>query len=167
MDERNTDTLGQRALRYLWRLTRLLLAIAIYALVLWYGAETAQDLDTPPVVTEVAVALIALGIAGSIYRILIDVAKEAKGAIMVLADFLNTNLVEPQKRRLIERGREEGRTEGREEGRTKGREEGRTEGREEGRTETIARVRSILMEEGVDPDLISRIDAETGDISDI
>ena len=139
MEERNKDTARERLLRYLWRLARLILAVAIYALVLWYGAETAPELDVPPEIAKVAIALIALGIAGSIYRIVIEVAKEAKGGIMVLADFLNENLVKPQRRRLIERGRAEG------------------------RAEAVAKMRSILIEEGVDPDLISRLDEETDD----
>ncbi len=91
----------------------------------------------------IAVALIALGIAGSIYRILIDVAKETKGAIMVLADFLNTHLVEPQRRRLIERGR--------------------AQGREEARAETITEGRARLIEQGIDPDLIFPLDEEVGE----
>jgi len=121
---------GERILRLLVRFIRLVLAGAIYALVLWYGVETTEDLDTPSVVTSIVIALVALGIAGSIYRMPIDVAKEAKGAIMVLADFLNTHLVEPQKRRLIERGRAQG------------------------RAETIADIRSRLLKEGIDPDRI-------------
>lgn len=133
-----SKSLRDRSLRYLWRLVRLLLAVAIYALVLWYGVETAQKLDAPRVLSGVAVALIALGIAGSTYRILIDVAREGKGAIMVLAAFLNEKLVEPQRRKL----------------RAEGREEGRAEGREEGRAEIIAMGRARLMEEGIDPDLI-------------
>ena len=146
MDESETDTIRARLLRYLSRLARLLLAGAIYALVLWYGAETAKELDAPPMVTKVALALIALGIAGSIYRIVIDVAKEARGSIMVLAAFLNEKLVEPQRRRL--------RAEGREEGRAEGREEGREEGRAEARAEMITKGRARLIEQGIDPDLI-------------
>ena len=129
-------------LRYLGRFTRLLLIIAIYALVLWYGKATTAHLDTPPVLTKIAVALVALGVTGSIYRILIDVANETKGAIVVLATFLNEKLVEPQRRRL------------RAEGRAEGRQEGRAEGREEGRAETIADIRSRLLRQGIDPDLI-------------
>ena len=121
-------------LRYLGRFTRLLLIIAVYALVLWYGKATTAHLDTPPVLTKIAVALVALGVTGSIYRILIDVANETKGAIMVLATFLNEKLVEPQRRRL--------------------RAEGREEGRKEGRAETIADIRSRLLRQGIDPDLI-------------
>ena len=138
-----SESLWDRVLRYLWRLVRLLLAVAIYALVLWYGAKTATELDTPPVVTGIAVALIALGIAGSIYRILIDVAKEAKGSIMALAAFLNDKLVEPQRRRL--------------------RAEGREEGRAEGRAETITEGRARLIERGIDPDLIFPLDEEADD----
>jgi hypothetical protein len=135
-----SESLWDRVLRYLWRLVRLLLAVAIYALVLWYGVETAQKLDAPPVVAGIAVALIALGIAGSTYRILIDVAKEAKGSIMALAAFLNDKLVEPQRRRL--------------------RAEGREEGRAEGRAETITEGRARLIEQGIDPDLIFPLDGE-------
>lgn len=53
---------------------------------------------------------------------------------MVLATFLNEKLVEPQRRRL--------------------RAEGREEGRKEGRAETIADIRSRLLRQGIDPDLI-------------
>lgn len=129
-------------MRLLGRFVRLVLAGAIYALVLWYGIETAEELDTPPVVTGIVIALVALGIAGSIYRILIDVAKEAIGGTMVLAAFLNERLVEPQRRRLMERGRALGRA------------EGRAEGLAEGREEVIAQARARLLEEGIDPDLI-------------
>ena len=125
-------------LRYLGRFTRLLSIIAIYALVLWYGKATTAHLDTPPVLTKIAVALVALGVTGSIYRILIDVANETKGAIMVIAAFLNEKLVEPQRRKL----------------RAEGREEGRVEGRAEARAEVIADIRSRLLREGIDPDRI-------------
>ena len=141
------DILWGRILHYLGKFARLLLAVAIYALVLWYGVETAQNLDAPAVLAGVAVALIALGIAGSTYRILIDVSREGKGAIMVLAAFLNEKLVEPQRRRLIERGRAEG----------------LEEGRAEGRAEVIVKGRARLLEEGIDPDLIFPLEAETDD----
>ena len=147
----DSESLRDRFLRYLWRLVRLLLAVAIYALVLWYGVETAQKLDAPKVLAGIAVALIALGIAGSTYRILIDVAREGKGAIMVLAAFLNEKLVEPQRRRLMERGRAQGRAEGLEEGRA------------EARAEVIAEGRARLREEGIDPDLIFPLESEEDD----
>ncbi len=121
-----------RVLRYLARFIRLLLVIAIYALLLWYGTVTAAQLDTPSLPTKIAIALIALGITGSIYRILIDVANEAKGAIMVLAKFLNDKLLEPAQEKL--------------------RAEGRDQGRAEGRAEVIANIRSRLLEIGINPD---------------
>ena len=145
------DTLRERVLRYLGRFARLVFAGTIYALVLWYGVETAAELDAPPMLAGIAVALIALGIAGSIYRILIEVGKEALGGIMVLAEFLNNHLVEPQRRRLIERGR------------TQGHAEGREEGRAEARAETITEGRARLIEQGIDPDLIFPLDTQTDD----
>ncbi len=57
---------------------------------------------------------------------------------MVIAAFLNEKLVEPQRRKL----------------RAEGREEGRVEGRAEARAEVIADIRSRLLREGIDPDLI-------------
>lgn len=117
---------------------RLLLVVAIYAFVLWYGVAAAAHLDTPPIPTRIAIVLIAIGITGGIYRFLLDAAKEAKGAIMVIAEFLNTHLLEPRKRRLHERGREEG----------------RAEGRAEARAELLADMRSRLIQEGIDPDRI-------------
>ena len=146
-----SESLWNRVLRYLWRLVRLLLAAAIYALVLWYGVETATELDAPPILAGIAIAIIALGITGSIYRILIDVAKEAKGSIMALAAFLNDKLVEPQRRKLRAEGHEEGR------------EEGLEQGREEGRAETITEGRARLIEQGIDPDLIFPLDTQTDD----
>ena len=135
-----------RALHFAGRFIRLLLVAAIYALVLWYGVAAAAHLDTPPIPTKVAVVLIAIGITGGIYRFLVDAAKEAKGAIMVIADFLNTHLVEPRKRRLHERGRAEG----------------LAEGRAEARAEVIADIRARLLQEGIDPDRILPLE-EAGD----
>lgn len=106
--------------------------IAIYALITWYGFVTTAHLDTPPIPTRIAIVLIALGITGSIYNMLTWVVSEVKGAIMVLAEFLNRTLLEPQKRRLID--------------------EGRALGRDEGRDEAIAEIRSRLREKGIDPD---------------
>ena len=138
VNEPDTPLRG-RLLRYGGRVVRFALMVTIYALVLWFSAETSAQLSGPPVLVGVAVALIALGITGSIYGILIAVAKEAKGAIMVIADFLNTHLVEPRKRRLIERGRVEG------------------------RAETVAKGRARLIEQGIDPDLIFPPEEDRGD----
>ena len=138
--------LRNRILRYLGKFTRLLLATGIYALVIWYGVVTTAHLDAPPTLTWIAIALVAFGIAGSTYRILIDVAKEAKGGIVVLAEFLNNNLLEPQKRRLREQGRALG----------------VAEGIAEGRAEVLAEIRARLLQEGIDPDRIIPLEKKDG-----
>ncbi len=63
---------------------------------------------------------------------------------MVLAEFLNTNLPEPHKRRL--RAKEF------DKGRAGGHTEGRAEGHIEGRAETLAEVRSALQRAGINLD---------------
>ena len=63
---------------------------------------------------------------------------------MVLAEFLNINLLEPHKRRL--------RAEGFDKGRAEGHTEGRAEGHIEGRAETLAEVRSALQRAGINLD---------------
>ena len=132
-----TDARPQRRiLSYLGKVARLILLAAIYALVVWYGIATTANLNTPPIPTKIAIALIALGVTGSTYKILTKVAGEATGGIMVLAEFLNNKLLEPQKRRL----RDEGHT------------AGRAEGYAEGRDETLALVRTNLLEKGINPD---------------
>ena len=126
-------------MRYFARIARLLIIGGIYALVIWYGLITTADAQTSPILIKIAIGVIALGVTGSIYTILIQVAREAKGAIVVLAEFLNRHLLEPQKQRLLNQGRNEGRA--------------------EARAEIIADVRAKLLEEGIDPDRIVPSDA--------
>ena len=66
---------------------------------------------------------------------------------MVLADFLNRTLLEPQKRRDRER-LEKARAEAHEEGHA----EGRVEGHAEGRAEAMDIVRALMREKGLNPD---------------
>ena len=99
--------LGWRLLVYLGRVARWLLLAAIYALVVWYGWVTTAGVEAPPALLMTAIAAIALGITGSIYQILPGIVGEVKDIVMALASLLNTHLVEPQKRRLIARGRTE------------------------------------------------------------
>ena len=85
---------------------------------------------------------------------------------MVLAEFLNTNLLEPLKQRLrdegyaegVAQGRAEGYAEGVAQGRAEGYAEGVAQGRAEGvaqgRAETMAMVRSQLQENGINPDAL-------------
>lgn len=167
-----STTLPARLLRYLGNIVRLAVLAGIYALVLFYLNATAADLDTPPIPTKITIALIALGITGSIYRILAQIAAEAKGGIMVIAAFLNTHLLEPRKRRLRAEGRSEGFSEGHSEGFSEGRSEGfseglaqsqeraRSEGFDAGRNATLSEVRSLLQEHGLDLDKIPLPDAD-------
>ena len=136
----------RRILRYLGKVVRLLLLTAIYALIIWYGVTTTAHLNTPPIPARIAIALIALGITGSTYTILTKVADEAKGAIMVLAEFLNNNLLEPQKQRL--------------------RAQGHAVGHAEGRAEALAEVRSLLQEQGINPDDVILPDDTVADDAD-
>ena len=177
MNETGTKP-GGRLLRYLGRVVRLLVFVAVYILVVWYGTATTANLDAPSLPVKIAVALIALGVTGSTCSILNRAAKEAKGGFMVLAEFLNTNLLEPLKQRLRDEGYAEGVAEGRAEGRAEGVAEGRAEGVAEGRAEgvaegraegvaeghaegvaegraeTMAMVRSQLLENGINPDAL-------------
>ena len=140
-------TLPARLLRYLGNIVRLAILVGIYALVLFYLNATAADLDTPPIPTKITIALIALGITGSIYRILAQIAAEAKGAIMVIAAFLNTHLLEPRKQRL--------RAEGFNEGQAQGFSEGQAQAQAQVRAATLAEVRSLLQEQGFNLDEIA------------
>ena len=69
---------------------------------------------------------------------------------MVLAEFLNTNLLEPLKQRL--------RDEGYAEGVAQGHAEGRAEGIAQGHSEIMAMVRSQLLENGINPDALFPVD---------
>ena len=174
-------TLPARLLRYLGYIVRLAALAGIYALVLFYlnATAAAADLDIPPIPIKIAIALIALGITGSTYEILVRIAVEVKGAIVVLADFLKTHLLEPRERRLRAEGFDEGRAEGRaegidegrvlgiDEGRVLGIDEGRVLGIDEGRAEIRAEwesnmehIRSLLLENGIDLDRIIAADAD-------
>ena len=88
-------------------------------------------------------SLVSNGVA---LAIVIYATMEVMETIMVFANYLRQNLLEPLKERQRAEGhaegRAEGRTEGRAEGRTEGRAEGRTEGRAEGRTEGRAEGRT-------------------------
>ena len=120
---------------YVGKCIRLIFAVALYTLIMWYGLEAAKNIGTPPVLTKIAVVLISLGVAGSTYNILVQVFDEIKGGVMVLAEFLNRKLLEPQDRRLQEQLKK-----------------AREEAREEGHTEAMAMVRALLREKGLNPD---------------
>ena len=90
---------------------------------------------------------------------------------MVLAEFLNTNLLEPLKQRLRDEGYAEGfaqgyaegvaqcHAEGFAQGYAEGFAQGYAEGVAQGRAEAIAVARSRLLENGINPDVLFPADA--------
>ena len=79
-------------------------AVGIYAALLWYGISIFEEPD------KLDIAIIALTSLGVTYGASVALFKsisEIVGGIMVIAAFLNRHLLEPQKQRLLEQGREE------------------------------------------------------------
>ena len=104
-------------------------ACGIYAGVVWYGISI---FDEPNRLDKAFVGLTSLGVTYGISLAMFRTVGEIGGAIMVLAEFLNRHLLEPQKQRLLE--------------------EGRKEGLKEGRDKALAAVRKRLAEDGLNPD---------------
>lgn len=100
-------------------------ACGIYAGVVWYGISI---FDEPDRLDKAFVGLTSLGVTYGISLAMFRTVGEIGGAIMVLAEFLNRHLLEPQKQRLLE------------------------EGRKEGREKALAAVRKRLAEDGLNPD---------------
>ncbi len=90
--------------RLLVNLLKTIVAAAIYAAIFWYSFSIA---DNPDRRTVAMIGLISLGIAYGVWTALFKVAGEMAGGIMVLAEFLNRHLLEPQKQRLIRQGRQQ------------------------------------------------------------
>lgn len=97
--------------RILINLLKTIVAAAIYAAIFWYSFSIADD---PNRLITAMIGLISFGIAYSVWTPLFKIAGEIAGGIMVLAEFLNRHLLEPQKQRLLEQGRVEGRVQERE-----------------------------------------------------
>lgn len=90
--------------RRLINLLKAIVASVIYAAILWYSISTVQNTDR---LTIAMLGLISFGIAYSVWTALFKVAGEISGGIMVLAEFLNRHLLEPQKERLMEQVRQQ------------------------------------------------------------
>ena len=90
--------------RLLVNLLKTIVAAAIYAAIFWYSFSIA---DNPDRRTVAMIGLISLGIAYGVWTALFKVAGEMAGGIMVLAEFLNRHLLEPQKQRLLRQGRQQ------------------------------------------------------------
>ena len=91
--------------RPLVNLLKTIIAVAIYAAIFWYSFSIAENPEPLPIAM---VGLVSLGIAYGVWTALFKVAGEFAGGIMVLAEFLNRHLLEPQKQRLLEQGRKQG-----------------------------------------------------------
>ena len=115
--------------RLLVNLLKTFVAATIYAAIFWYSFSIAENPNPLPIAM---IGLISLGIAYGVWTALFKVTGEIAGGIMVLAEFLNRHLLEPQKQRLLE--------------------EGRKEGLKEGREKALAAVRKRLAEDGLNPD---------------
>lgn len=90
--------------RLLVSLLKTIVAAAIYAAIFWYSFNIAENPDPLPVAM---IGLISLGISYGVWTALFKVAGEISGGIMVIAEFLNRHLLEPQKQRLLAQGRKQ------------------------------------------------------------
>ena len=96
------------------KLVKKIIAAAIFAVLCWKGIELAYQQASPPDALTLAVVVItALGVAYGACVALFQVIKETMGGIMVLANFLNQQLMEPLKERQREQGRQQGQKQGR------------------------------------------------------
>ena len=96
------------------KLVKKIIAAAIFAVLCWKGVELANQQANPPDTLTLAVVVItALGVAYGACVALFQVIKEMTGGIMVLANFLNQQLMEPLKERQREQGRAQGLKQGR------------------------------------------------------
>ena len=117
--------------RLIIKALRLGAQIGIFGALFWYGINAVND---PDKLDKFIIGLTVFGVTYGICRPLFEAVSEVVGGIMVIAEFLNRHLLEPQRQRLLE--------------------EGRKGGLEEGRARERARISSRLEELGLDPDQI-------------
>ena len=109
----------------------------IFGILFWYGTSAVTDPDR---LDLFIIALTVFGVTYGITRPFFEAVSEIVGGIMVIAEFLNRHLLEPQKQRLME--------------------EGRKEGLQEGRARERAAIQARLEELGLDPDEILPADSK-------
>ena len=95
---------GDGMKRFLINLLKAIVAVAIYAVLLWKGIGIAQSNDW---LTVSVIVLTVLGVTYSASAAVFRIVGEVSGGIMVIAEFLNRHLLEPQKQRLLEQGRKQ------------------------------------------------------------
>ena len=124
--------------RFIIKAMQAVVAVLIYAGILWYSINA--DTDASGATAYGMIAVISLGIAYGVTVAVFRVSSEIGGSIMVIAAFLNRHLLEPQKQRLMAQGLEQGRHQGLE------------QGLEQGRKEERNNIREHLRQQGYDPD---------------
>ena len=78
----------------------------IFVALFWYGTNAVSD---PSNLDRFIIGLTVFGVTYGISRPLFEAVAEVVGGFMVIAEFLNRHLLEPQKQRLLDEGRKEGR----------------------------------------------------------
>ena len=116
--------------RFIIKAMQAIVAVLIYAGILWYSINA--DADASGATDYGMIAVISLGIAYGVTVAVFRVSSEIGGSIMVIAAFLNRHLLEPQKQRLMAQGLEQGLEQGRHQGLEQGLEQGRHQGLEQG-----------------------------------
>ena len=116
--------------RFIIKAMQAVVAVLIYAGILWYSINA--DADASGATAYGMIAVISLGIAYGVTVAVFRVSSEIGGSIMVIAAFLNRHLLEPQKQRLMAQGLEQG--------------------LERGRKEERNNIREHLRQQGYDPD---------------
>ena len=86
------------------RTLKLVAWAGIYSALLWYGVKT---FPSPGILDKLIIGLTVFGVTYGISRPLFEAISEIVGGIMVIAEFLNRHLLEPQKQRLLEEGRKQ------------------------------------------------------------
>ena len=109
--------------------------LGIFVALFWYATNAVGNLDN---FDRLIIGLTIFGVTYGISRPLFEGISEVVGGIMVIAEFLNRHLLEPQKQRLLDEGRKEG----------------HKEGLEEGRAQERAEIRARLKARGLNPDEI-------------
>ena len=78
--------------------------VGIFGALYWYGLNAVGDLDN---LDRFIIGLTIFGVTYGISKPLFEAISEVVGGIMVIAEFLNRHLLEPQKQRLLEEGRKQ------------------------------------------------------------
>ena len=90
--------------RFIIKPLKLGARIGIFGALYWYGINAVHD---PNNLDKFIIGLTVFGVTYGISKPLFEVVSEVIGGTMVIAEFLNRHLLEPQKQRLLEEGRKQ------------------------------------------------------------